>query len=372
MKKNTVAIIVASLLTIGLSASASANGFEEFNDYFNEDGTYSYYFDQGITITMPEEWYQNTIVNAYEDRVIVCHKDSYEKWAENGQENGGRLFTIAYSVNHGFRDLDEMTYIGYDEEEMLNYYATKPTDYQAYAPDPEMKAEYDKLFSTSDDIIANIKINSNERAASGEAEEIIEINSLCELHGEYTDKVNNTREYSYDLPKVSGNSEYVTKINEEIGLIYDRIKHCFGQMETGVSISLSEVNWRSAKRNDITSIMISESYDGDDINYHFFNYDETGSQATNEEILAAAGLTTDEFVNRAYGILDCFMTRDDMEEKPELKKMWDAAREETLSEENCNEQLPMFLAEDGTLIFCARCNTVAGAGWYNHLFAIHG
>ncbi len=199
---------------------------------------------------------------------------------------------------------------------------------------------------------------------------MIEINSLCELHGKYTDIVNNAMDYSYDLPKISGNSEYITQINEEIDLIYNRIEHCFGQMEKGVSIDLSKVSWRSAKYSGITSIMISESYGGDDIKYHFFNYDETGNLVANEDILAAAGLTTDEFVKRAYDIIDHFMTRDDMEEKPELKKMWDAAREETLSEENCNEQLPMFLADDGTLIFCARCNTVAGAGWHNHLFEL--
>lgn len=204
------------------------------------------------------------------------------------------------------------------------------------------------------------------------AEGMIEIRSLCELHGEYTDKVNNTMNYSFDLPKVKGSSEYITQINEEIGLIYNRIEHCLGQMETGVSIDLYDVNWRSAKRKDITSVMITENYGSDDINYHFFNYDEAGTQATNKEILAAAGLTTDEFLNRAYDIIDRFMTRDDMEEKPELKKIWDAAREDTLSADNVNEQLPMFLAEDGTLIFCAGCNTVAGAGWHNHLFALCG
>lgn len=204
------------------------------------------------------------------------------------------------------------------------------------------------------------------------AEGMTEIHSLCELHGEYTDTVNNTMNYSFDLPKVEGSSEYITQINDEIGLIYNRIEHCLGQMETGVSIDLYDVNWISAKRSGITSIMITENYGSDDINYHFFNYDEAGSQAANEEVLAAAGLTTDEFVNRAYDIIDRFMTREDMEEKPEFKKMWDAAREETLSPDNVNEQLPMFLAEDGTIIFCARCNTVAGSGWHNHLFALCG
>ena len=59
MKKTALAFILAAFLTTGLAHAAYAYGFEVFNDYFNADGTCSYYFEQGITVTMPEEWYQN-------------------------------------------------------------------------------------------------------------------------------------------------------------------------------------------------------------------------------------------------------------------------------------------------------------------------
>lgn len=168
MKKTALAFILAALLTTGLAHAAYAHGFEVFNDYFNADGTCSYYFEQGITVTMPEEWYQNTFIKTYGDKVTFFHKDSYEKWAEKGHENGGRLFTIGYSVNWDFKDLDEMTYIGYDEEEMLNYYAYKPTDCQGYGPDQEINAEYNELFHSVDEVIAGVKILSEGNADSDE------------------------------------------------------------------------------------------------------------------------------------------------------------------------------------------------------------
>ena len=167
MNKNTVMMITAAaVLALGPVMSVSANGMEDFNDYFNSDGTYSYYFQQGITITMSEEWYQNTFVQAELASVTFYHKDSYEKYKDTGIEGGGKLFTVGCSVNSDFKDLDEMTYIGFDEEEVLNYYATKPTDYQAYVSDPAVKAEYDSLWSTVDDVIGSIRILSAEPASS--------------------------------------------------------------------------------------------------------------------------------------------------------------------------------------------------------------
>ena len=112
MNKLGAIAISAAILTFGMSISASANGLEDFNDYMNADGTYSYYFNQGITVTMPEEWYQNTFVKAEIGQAAFYHKDSYEKYQESGIDDGGKLFTIAYSVNSSFKDLEEMTYIG--------------------------------------------------------------------------------------------------------------------------------------------------------------------------------------------------------------------------------------------------------------------
>ena len=168
MMKKLLFAAMTGLLSAGCVMSVSAAGLEDFYDYVNADGTYSYFFEQGVTITMSEAWYQNTFVEAEMGSAVFYHKDSYEKYKAEGIDNGGKLFTLACSVNSDFRDLDEMTYIGFDEEEMLNYYTTKPTDYPAYASDEAVRQEYDSLWSEVDEVIDSIKLVNNTEFASGD------------------------------------------------------------------------------------------------------------------------------------------------------------------------------------------------------------
>lgn len=53
-----------------------------------------------------------------------------------------------------------MTYIGFDEAEMLNYFAVKPTDYPAYASDAATRAEFDALWAEVDAVIAGIALQN--------------------------------------------------------------------------------------------------------------------------------------------------------------------------------------------------------------------
>ena len=158
MKRMARVLAMLVLLAVAGAASASAAGLEDFNDYMNEDGTYSYYFMQGVTVTLSEEWYQNTFVKADVSSATFYHRDSYERYAAEGIEGGGMLFSIGCSVNTDFEDFEEMTYIGFDDQEMLNYFATKPTDYPAYAADAEVCAEYNALFAEVDAVIEGIQL----------------------------------------------------------------------------------------------------------------------------------------------------------------------------------------------------------------------
>lgn len=155
MLKKCLLAMIAVLLAMACAVSACADGLEDFNDYQNEDGSYSYYFMQGLFVTMSAEWYENTVVVADVNNVTFYHRDSYERYAAEGIEGGGMLFSIGCSVN---TDFEEMTYIGFDEVEMLNYFALKPTDYPAYAADAAVRAQYDALFAEVDSVIAGIRL----------------------------------------------------------------------------------------------------------------------------------------------------------------------------------------------------------------------
>ena len=81
--------------------------------------------------------------------------DFYEERAKGGF---GLLFPTACVVNTDFEDFEEMTYIGFDDQEMLNYFVTKPTDYPDYAADAEVCAEYNALFAEVDAVIEGIQL----------------------------------------------------------------------------------------------------------------------------------------------------------------------------------------------------------------------
>ena len=80
LKKCLLAVMIA-LLVLACAVSACAAGLEDFNDYQNEDGSYTYYFMQGLFVTMPAEWYENTLVVADVNNVTFYHSDSYERYA---------------------------------------------------------------------------------------------------------------------------------------------------------------------------------------------------------------------------------------------------------------------------------------------------
>lgn len=159
MKKKATAAITA-LAVMVVPMTAFAGDFEDFYDYQAENGKYIYYFENGIKLEMPEDWYQNVTVEAEESYVTFYHKDSYEKYKKDGYDAGGELLKIGCSVNTDFKDNPGYEYIGFDEEEALNFYYSTPTDYQAYTKDTDVKAEFDQLLGELDEVCDSITLTA--------------------------------------------------------------------------------------------------------------------------------------------------------------------------------------------------------------------
>ena len=160
MKKLLMALLILSF-TIAAAVCADAGVFSDYYDFEQPDGTYAYAFPR-VLVPMDELWYQKTRVVPGEDgeSVSFCHEDSYNAYAAEGLD-GGKLFTIGASEDTGFRELPDVVYLGFDEEEETYYYALLPTDYQAYAEDEEISAEYDTLWSGVLDVLAGIQIKGS-------------------------------------------------------------------------------------------------------------------------------------------------------------------------------------------------------------------
>ena len=160
--RKTEMLLGMAMLTLAFPMTAFASDdFEDFNDYMIEDGSYAYYFECGINVKMPEDWYRNVLVEADQKFVTFYHQASYDKYLEDGNNAGGKLLTIGCSVNTDFKDYPGYTYIGYDEEESMNYYYAVPTDYQGYTEDEAVKSEYDRLYSDLEEVCKNITLNTD-------------------------------------------------------------------------------------------------------------------------------------------------------------------------------------------------------------------
>jgi len=143
-------------------AAASDQGvmsmFANYYDYQNSDGSYSYYFaDCGLTVTMDEQWYQATRVIVNDYGATFYQKASYDAYMKQGFE-GGRLFTLGASVNSDFQNYPSFKYIGFNEDDMMNYFAVFPTDYQAYMEDAGVREEYDMLWAGVEDVVGSIQL----------------------------------------------------------------------------------------------------------------------------------------------------------------------------------------------------------------------
>ncbi len=166
--KKAVSAAVAAVMVLGCAATVSAGNFDDFYDYENPDGTFTYYFTQGVFVTLDKDWYEKTIVIPEELGASFYHKKSYYAYQGEGYE-GGRLFTISASVNTDFKNLPSFEYIGFDEKECMNYFAILPTDYQAYAADDSISAEYNELWEDVKDVIAGIRLENGSADSSGDA-----------------------------------------------------------------------------------------------------------------------------------------------------------------------------------------------------------
>ena len=155
--KKLFATMLALVLVLAATAPALAT-FEDYWDFEEGDGIYSYAFPR-FKISMNQYWYQRTrvVVGKGGATVSFYHKASYEAYTSEG-DVGGLLFTIGASVNTDFQNLPDFVYLGYDDEECLNYYASFPADYQAYAGNKTIRAEYDALSEGVMDVIASAQI----------------------------------------------------------------------------------------------------------------------------------------------------------------------------------------------------------------------
>lgn len=131
--KRALPLVVMGTVMIPFSVKASEeeeNLLAFMNDTL-EDGSLTYEFEE-VGITLPADWKGKVRISIKDNEAIFYHNASREKWIEEYGCDGGKLFTLGYSVNKDFSNYDEISYIGFSEETMMNYFLILPTDLQGY------------------------------------------------------------------------------------------------------------------------------------------------------------------------------------------------------------------------------------------------
>ena len=195
------------------------------------------------------------------------------------------------------------------------------------------------------------------------------IESLINESGVYTDSIGNTSEYRFSLPKVVCDTDYAKCVNEEINDIYEKyILPSFDSMEKGTSLITSASTWQKGSYDGITSIILVLNSTWDSYGAYIWNFDADGNEADNKAVLKAAGLSEDEFVEKAEAILKEEISFDPEGKSDEIINALNGENEKTLAADNLNAEMPMAILDDGSLIFNAKIYSIAGSGIYYRLY----
>ena len=146
MLKKTAAAVCMGTLLLAAPAYGAVNTSDlmAYTDNVQADGSLIYYFEE-VAVVLPADWKGKFDIVTDETSATFYHKVSHEKWQKKYGEDGGKLFTLACSVNHDFSELPDFTYIGFSEESVMNYFMIFPTDFQAYTDDESVAQEFQQM-----------------------------------------------------------------------------------------------------------------------------------------------------------------------------------------------------------------------------------
>ena len=160
MKKRRKLLAVIGIGTMLLTSStvyAAGDDLLAFVNDISDDGSMIYDFEE-VEITLPADWRGKVRVKVEDTGVSFYHDKSRSKWLETSGTEGGRLFTLSYSVNDDFTELPDYSYIGFSDESVMNYFLIFPTDVQGYMQDSVVMEEFQEMYAGLDYVKENTRM----------------------------------------------------------------------------------------------------------------------------------------------------------------------------------------------------------------------
>lgn len=109
-----------------------------------------------VEVVLPADWAGKCRMVTSSDRVTFYHLGSNDMYRQEGIDTAGTLFAVNFSTDLSYTDNPDYMDIGETDEGY--YYATFPTDVQAYTDDANVASEYFALYADIDWISENISL----------------------------------------------------------------------------------------------------------------------------------------------------------------------------------------------------------------------
>lgn len=194
--------------------------------------------------------------------------------------------------------------------------------------------------------------------------------------------------FSYHIPKLVDESEDAAKINNEIkNYTKDSVETVESQLAGTADDSYEpeyiDVSYKAYENGDIISLCVQAASPYSDwVDYLVYNYNKaTHKMIANDELLGIVGIAEDDFVayaRRTLGNISIKFVTDQEEyfaesEEEENEYTYTPGRMiadvanffvQTVSDENVNKDMMMYLDDDGDMCIVGFVNVPAGAGRY--------
>lgn len=169
MKKNLLRTIltagIASMLfALTLTAQAASDRWQSTTARNSENNIQISFRD--VQVTLPESWAGKCQMGASKSSVTFYQTKSRKLWTEElGYANGGRLFSICFSDDDSYTDEPSYMTIGSTSEG--TYYASFPTDLQAYTKDTAAYEEFSAMTADMEWVKSHIALTVDSSINTG-------------------------------------------------------------------------------------------------------------------------------------------------------------------------------------------------------------
>lgn len=124
-----------------------------------------------VQVTLPQSWSGKCQMGVSENSVTFYQTKSRKLWEQEGYTSGGRLFSIGFSSDGSYKDDPSYMTIGSTSEG--TYYASFPTDVQAYTKDTQAYEEFSSMANDMEWIKSRFVLTAEQSSNTGASGEYI-------------------------------------------------------------------------------------------------------------------------------------------------------------------------------------------------------